>query len=74
MLFGIFPFDGNSLITIGEKNDEIEQKIIKVEHKFPTSIQISSSCRELINGMLEKNQHLRIDIHDKLFQAWYDNK
>jgi hypothetical protein len=67
MLFGAFPFDG--------KNDEnIQYKIVKDPLKFPNKINISKSGYNLLNGLLEKNQTLRIDTNDNLFDIWYNDE
>jgi serine/threonine protein kinase len=63
-LFGQFPFDAN-------KDSEINHKIIKENHKFPSNITISRTGYNLINGLLEKNSALRIEINDPLFEEWY---
>jgi calcium-dependent protein kinase len=66
MLFGCFPFDG-------AKDSDIVNKIIKENHKFPNNITISKSAYNLINGLLEKNTSLRIELGDPLFQDWYND-
>lgn len=66
MLFGQFPFDAN-------KDSDILNKIIKEPHKFPNNISISKIGYNLLNGLLEKNQHFRIEITDPLFEEWYNN-
>lgn len=64
MLFGVYPFEGKD-----EK--EIIHKIIKEEHKYPPGIEISNTCKYLIDGMLEKNQGLRIELSEPNFEQWY---
>ena len=66
MLFGNFPFDA-------PKDSEIINKIIKENHKFPSNILISKSGYNLINGLLEKNSTLRIELNDPLFNEWYED-
>jgi hypothetical protein len=67
MVFGCYPFDA--------KNDsEIIDKIIKEQHKFPENIAISKSCTNLLNGLLDKNQHYRIDTNDPIFDKWYNDE
>jgi hypothetical protein len=67
MVFGCFPFEA--------KNDyEITIKIIKELHKFPPNIQLSKSGINLINGLLEKNQHLRVETNNTIFDEWYNDE
>lgn len=67
MLFGYFPFDGKS-------DNEIQNKIIKEPHKFPNNISISKSSTRLLNALLEKNQQLRVETNDPLFEEWYNDE
>lgn len=67
MLFGVFPFDAK---IEGDIND----KIINSPLKFPSNIQISKSGFNLINGLLEKNQILRVDTNGELFDLWYNDE
>lgn len=67
MVFGFYPFDSKS-------DSEILSKIIKEEHKFPSSIQVSKSCMSLINALLEKNQFLRVETNDPVFEEWYNDE
>ncbi len=64
MLFGVFPFEA-------AKDSDIVNKIIKENHKFPNNITISKTGYALINGLLEKNSALRLELNDPLFQEWY---
>ena len=67
MVFGCFPFDA--------KNDsDVLNKIIMEPHKFPSNIGISKSCTNLLNGLLEKNQHLRVETNDILYDEWYNDE
>lgn len=67
MVFGCFPFDA--------KNDsEMQNKIINEPHKFPSNITISKSCQNLLNGLLEKNQHLRSETNDPIYDIWYNDE
>ncbi len=66
MLFGQYPFDST-------KDSEIITKIMRENHKYPSNITISKSGYKLIDGLLEKNQQLRIGITDVLFDEWYDD-
>jgi serine/threonine protein kinase len=67
MLFGVFPFDA--------KNDgDIQYKIVKDPLKFPTNITISKTGYTLLNALLEKNQTLRVDTNDSLFDDWYNDE
>lgn len=67
MLFGCYPFDG--------KNDsETINKIITEDHKFPENIIITKSCKNLLNGLLDKNQHYRVDTNDPIFDKWYNDE
>lgn len=78
MLFGKYPFDGNYYLNklnyiIGEKDSEVNHKIMKEPHKFPSNIIISKKCQLLIDGLLEKNQGLRIDISNPLIDDWLND-
>lgn len=64
MVYGEYPFDGT-------KDSEIIHKIKKEEPKFPTNIEVSQTCKLLIQGMLEKNQQIRLDLSNILFEKWY---
>lgn len=67
MVFGSYPFDS--------KNDsEVLSKIIKEPHKFPANIQISKTGKMLLDGLLEKNQFLRVETNDCLFDEWYNDE
>lgn len=66
MLFGNFPFDGKC-------DSEIQNKIVKEPLKFPNNISISKIGYKILNGLLEKNQHLRIDTNDQIFDEWYND-
>jgi serine/threonine protein kinase len=74
MVFAKYPFDGKLVIKVGEKDSDVVLKIMKENHKFPPNIQVSKKCYELINGLLEKNHQLRINISDNLFDEWYNDK
>jgi len=68
MVFGCYPFDST-------KNDsEVLSKIIKEPHKFPANIQISKTGKSLLNGLLEKNQFIRVETNDQLFDDWYNDE
>ena len=67
MLTGIFPFEA-------KKDDELLRKIIDDPMKFPTNITISKSAHNLLNALFEKNQHLRIEANDNLFEEWYNDE
>mgnify|MGYP000975177721 CR=1 FL=1 len=67
MLFGVFPFDAKI-------EDDINGKIINDPVKFPEKIPISKSCFNLLNGLLEKNQILRVDTNAELFDLWYNDE
>lgn len=56
---------------IGGKDSEISQKIIKEPLKFPNNVIISKAGKNLIEGLLEKHQSLRIDISSQLFDEWF---
>lgn len=67
MLFGVFPFDA--------KNDgDVQYKIVNEPLKFPSNIIISKMGYTLLNALLEKNQNLRIDTNDSLFDEWYNDE
>lgn len=67
MVFGDFPFDA--------KNDyDIQTKIIKEPHSIPPNISISKSGINLLNGLLEKNQHIRVETNDPIFDQWYNDE
>jgi serine/threonine protein kinase len=65
MLFGVYPFDGNS-------DDEILKKVANGEYTFPNNIEISKTCRSIITKLLDKKPKLRIDLFDDLFDVWYE--
>ena len=67
MLYGVFPFDAKN-------NGDIEYKIVKEPHVFPSNISISRSGVNLLNGLLEKNQILRVESNDNLFDVWYNDE
>jgi len=67
MLFGVFPFDAKN-------EDDIQYKIVKDPLKFPNKITISKSGYTLLNALLEKNQTLRVDTNDNLFDVWYNDE
>ena len=67
MLFGIYPFEGNS-------ESEILKKIINNDHIFPNNITISKTGIKLINSLLDKNMNNRIDVTDDLFDIWYNEE
>lgn len=67
MVFGSFPFDSKS-------NSEVLYKIVHEPHKFPSNITVSKSCINLLNGLLEKNQHFRIETNDPLYEDWYNDE
>jgi hypothetical protein len=75
MLFGKYPFDGiiKKLNCLGEKDSEINNKIMKEPHKFPNNIIISKKCQTLIDGLLEKIMEIRIDINSPLFEDWFND-
>lgn len=61
------------LYYIGENDSEISKKIIKSPLDFPINIPISSSCVELLKGLLEKNPQLRIELSSKLIENWIND-
>lgn len=67
MVTGMDPFEA--------KNDEdLLRKIIEEPLKFPSNITISKSLQNLLKGLFEKNQHLRIDSSDNFFEEWYNDE
>lgn len=67
MLAGAFPFEGKN-------DDDIQEKIIREPLKFPSKILISKSGFRLLSALLEKNQHLRIETTDPIFDEWYSDE
>lgn len=67
MVFGDFPFES-------KKDDDLLKKIIEDPLKFPNNIKASKSLHNLLNAILEKNQHLRIEANDNLFDEWYSDE
>lgn len=67
MLAGKFPFDGKN-------DDDIQHKIINEILKFPQNTIISKSGLKLLHALSEKNQHLRIEATDALFDEWYNDE
>ena len=61
--FKEFPFEGN--------DNDVMNKIINQKVKFPYGKKIRKSLVNLIEGLLEKNPNVRIDINDGLFDEWY---
>ena len=61
--FKEFPFEGN--------DNEVMNKIINQKIKFPTGKKIRKSLVNLIEGLLEKNPTVRIEINDSMFDEWY---
>jgi serine/threonine protein kinase len=64
MIYGDYPFNGS-------KDSEIIHKIIKEEPKYPSNIETSLICKLIIQGMLEKNQQIRLELSDPIFEKWY---
>ena len=67
MVFGVFAFEA-------KKDEDIIRKIIEDPLKFPPNITVSKSCYNLLNALFEKNQHLRIEANDNLFEEWYNDE
>jgi hypothetical protein len=67
MVFGVCPFDA-------KKDEDMLKKIIEDPLKFPANITISKSGYNLLNSLFEKNQHLRIEANDNLFEEWYNDE
>lgn len=67
MLFGYYPFDGS-------KDSEIVNKIINHKHKFPDHISVTKIALSLLNGLLEKNSQMRLEMNDPLFEQWYEDE
>lgn len=67
MVTGIFPFEA-------KKDEDMLKKIIEDPLKFPANITISKSLHNLLNSLFEKNQHLRIEVNDNLFDEWYNDE
>ena len=65
MVFGVYPFDGNS-------DEDILKKIVNGEYNFPNSIEISKTCKTIITKLLDKKPKLRIELYDDLFDNWYE--
>ena len=65
MLYGVFPFDGNS-------DEEILRKIDVGEYSFPKNIEISKTCKLILTKFLDKKPSNRIDLYDDLFDVWYE--
>lgn len=66
MLFGILPFEG-------ESESEIINKILNEEVAYPSNIPLSKACRLLLQGLLEKNPELRIDLNSDLIEDWIND-
>lgn len=67
MVTGIYPFEA-------KKDEDLLRKIIEEPLKFPSNITISKSLHTLLNAVFEKNQHLRIEANDNLFDEWYNDE
>lgn len=67
MLTGKYPFEGKN-------DDDIQNKIIHEPLKLCQNLIISKSGLRLVNALLEKNQHLRIEATDPLFDEWYNDE
>ena len=67
MVFGVSPFEA-------KKDEDMLRKIIEDPLKFPANINISKSGYNLLNSLFEKNQHLRIEANDNLFEEWYNDE
>ena len=67
MLFGVFPFDS-------KKESDINDKIMKDPITIPANIQLSKSGLNLLNGLMEKNQNLRVETTHELFDLWYNDE
>jgi hypothetical protein len=67
MVTGVFPFEA-------KKDEDLLRKIINDQLKFPSNITISKSGHNLLNALFEKNQHLRIEANDNLFDEWYSDE
>ena len=65
MLFGVFPFDGNS-------DEEILRKIDVGDYSCPKNIDISKTCKSILTKFLDKKPSNRIDLYDDLFDVWYE--
>ena len=65
MLYGAFPFDGNS-------DDEILNKVVNGEYNIPKNIEISKTCKSILTKFLDKKPSNRIDLYDDLFDVWYE--
>jgi serine/threonine protein kinase len=66
MVTGIYPFEA-------KRDDDLLRKIIDDPMKFPSNITISKSGYNLLDSLFEKNQHLRIEANDNLFDEWYND-
>lgn len=58
---------------IGKNDNDISQKIIKEKFKLPYNIPISKACLNLLEGLLQKNPQLRIDLNSDLIDAWLND-
>ena len=67
MVTGSYPFES-------KKDEDTLRKIIEEPLKFPANITISKSGHNLLDSLFEKNQHLRIEANDNLFDEWYNDE
>ncbi len=65
MLFGVYPYDGNS-------DNEILNKISTESFKLPKTNKISKTCRQIITQFLDKNPNTRLDLSSQIFEIWYE--
>jgi serine/threonine protein kinase len=46
-------------------------KIVNSKHILPKNIEITQTCKSLINKLLEKDPSKRIEIYDSAYEEWY---
>lgn len=58
----------------GKEDDEISEKIVKDQLRFPINIPYSKAAVNLLKGLLEKNPQLRIELNSNLIAEWLEDK
>lgn len=71
MLVGAYPFERPEDKHDHQKLQKMIQRILRVEYSFPSHVNISDECRDMLSKILVREPHRRITIEGLQSHPWY---
>eukprot|EP01025_Chloroclados_australasicus_P068754 TRINITY_DN9580_c0_g1_i1.p1 TRINITY_DN9580_c0_g1~~TRINITY_DN9580_c0_g1_i1.p1 ORF type:complete len:355 (+),score=52.61 TRINITY_DN9580_c0_g1_i1:148-1212(+) len=75
MLVGAYPFErAEDSRQPKQKQQQIIQRIIKVDYKFPSEIRLSSDCLDLMSKVLVAEPNMRYSLQQIMEHRWFQTE